>query len=42
MLACREDQALVGVHGMLLRTPLGSNDQLRVPSYIGRNASFDR
>jgi hypothetical protein len=39
--AIREDQALEGVHGMLPRTAPGS-DGLRVPSYIGRNASFDR
>lgn len=42
--AIREDQPLVGVYGMLPRTPPagGDNDPLRIPSYIGRNASFDR
>jgi hypothetical protein len=42
---CREDQPLVGVYGMLPQTMMmgsGDSDPLRVPSYIGRNASFDR
>lgn len=40
----REDQPLVGVYGMLPRTPpaSGQDNDLRVPSFIGRNASFDR
>jgi hypothetical protein len=41
---CREDQPLVGGYTMMPQTAMlgGDSDPLRVPSYIGRNASFDR